>query len=83
MEIAWQNFVHETFRTQNTKALRRQKNLLLDISEKESPVSISESDQLSPRFAKAYAGMHPALPCEKIKLTHYAIPSPTANTTER
>lgn len=59
MEIAWQNYVHETFRNQNTKALRRQKNLLLDISEQQTAVLISEIDQLSARLAKAYAGMHP------------------------
>ena len=59
MDVAWLNYVHEAFRDQNTSAARRQKALLLDVFAKGEPVLISELDQLSPRLAKAYAGMHP------------------------
>ncbi len=66
LAIAWQNYVHESFRNQNTKAQRRQKDLLLDIAELQEGVKISEIDQLSPRLAKAYAGMHPRTPARDI-----------------
>ena len=59
MEFAWKDYVHDHFRTQTTKAAQRQRQLLLDIFEKEDPVPISEIDQISPRLAKAYATMHP------------------------
>jgi Fic family protein len=59
MEVAWINYVHEIFGRDNTKTAERQKHLLLDLSSKEEPVDISELDHLSPRLAKAYAGMNP------------------------
>ncbi|MGC2210382.1 MAG: Fic family protein [Candidatus Korobacteraceae bacterium] len=59
MEIAWINYVHDHFRSKSSKSSQRQKHLLLDVFEREEPVEISEIDQLSPRLAKAYAGMHP------------------------
>jgi Fic family protein len=59
METAWLNFVHDYFRHQNSRAAGRQKSLLLDVFERGYPVPIAELDQLSPRLAKAYAGMHP------------------------
>ena len=59
METAWLNFVHEHFRNQTSPSAHRQKSLLLDIFDRDSPVPITELDQLSPRVAKAYAGMHP------------------------
>jgi Fic family protein len=59
MEVAWINYVHDYFRHNNTRAANRQKALLLDVFAKEEPVPISEIDQLSPKLAKAYAGMHP------------------------
>src|SRR5437016_4762804 len=59
MDVAWINFVHEVFGRENTKAAGRQKHLLLDLSEKQGPVDIADIDHLSPRLAKAYAGMNP------------------------
>jgi Fic family protein len=59
MENAWRNHIHDHFRKKPGKAAQRQKELLLDIFEKESAVPISEVDQISPRLAKAYAGKHP------------------------
>jgi hypothetical protein len=57
MEVAWLNYVHEYFLHRPGKTADRQKRLLIDIFEKESPVLISEIDQLSPKLAKAYAQM--------------------------
>lgn len=59
IEVAWLNYIHEVFHHQNTRAAARQKALILDISEKTIPVPLGEMDQVSPRVAKAYAGMHP------------------------
>jgi Fic family protein len=59
MDVAWINYVHEFFRDSKTTASRRQKALLLDIFDKEEPVPISQIEQLTPRLAKEYGGMHP------------------------
>jgi Fic family protein len=63
MQVAWINYVHETFGRDNTKASERQKHLLLDVFEyeevKHEEINISDIDHLSPRLAKAYANMHP------------------------
>jgi len=67
MEVAWLNYVHDAFRDQSTKAAHRQKSLLLDVFAKEEPVLISALDQLSPRLAKAYAGMHPRTPMRDVE----------------
>jgi Fic family protein len=58
MEVTWVNFVHDLFREDNTKGAYRQKHLLLDIFEKEA-IDILEIERLSPKVAKAYAGLHP------------------------
>jgi Fic family protein len=59
MEVAWINYVHDVFAHQNTRAAHRQKALLLGIFAKEEPVLVSEIEQLTPKLAQAYAGMHP------------------------
>jgi len=59
MEVAWINYVHEVFGRDNTKTAERQKHLLLDLSSKSEAIDISEIERLSPRLAKAYAGMSP------------------------
>jgi hypothetical protein len=59
MDVAWINYVHEIFKNSKSRASHRQKSVLLDIFEREEPVPISEIDQLSPRLAKEYSGMHP------------------------
>jgi Fic family protein len=58
-EVTWTNYVHDFFRDENTKSAKRKKTLLLEIIEKTEPVPITELDQLSPKLARAYAGMHP------------------------
>ncbi len=57
-EVAWINYIHDFFKDQNTKASKRKKTLLLEVLEKGEPVPISGIDQLSPKLAKAYAGLH-------------------------
>jgi Fic family protein len=57
MGLAWESYIHEHFGSQLGGAAERRKNLLLDIYGKDDPVAISEIDQVSPRTARAYAGM--------------------------
>ena len=59
MEVAWINYVHEIFGRRNNKTAERQKHLLLDLAARQEPIDIAEIDRLSPRLAKAYAGMNP------------------------
>lgn len=61
IENAWLNYVHDFFRhLRKTEAAERQKDLLLDIFHAhEDAIEISELSELTPRTAKAYAGMHP------------------------
>jgi Fic family protein len=66
MDVAWINYVHDVFRDSKTSASRRQKALLLDIFDREEPVPISRIEQLSPRLAKEYAGMHPITPSRDV-----------------
>jgi Fic family protein len=58
MEVAWINYVHEYFRHNASRSADRQKMILLDLFERDEAVLIADLDQLSPRLAKAYAGMH-------------------------
>jgi hypothetical protein len=58
MEVAWINYVHDHFRHNNSRSAERQKMILLDLFDRNEAVAIAEIDQLSPRLAKAYAGMH-------------------------
>jgi Fic family protein len=67
MDVAWLNYVHDVFRNEHTKAARRQKSLVLDIFEREDPVTAAEIEHLSPRLARAYAGMHPRTPGRDIE----------------
>ena len=59
MDNAWLNHVLECFKGRTTAAAERQKALVLDIFERDDFVALSAIDQVSPRIAKAYAGMHP------------------------
>ena len=67
MESAWLNYVHDFFRFQKkTTAAARQKDLLLDIFQFDEPIPISKLPELTPRLAKAYAGMHPRTPLRDV-----------------
>lgn len=57
-EVTWTNFVHDFFRDDNSRAAKRKKTLLLEIIEKTDPVPIAELNQLSPKLATVYAGLH-------------------------
>jgi len=52
-DVAWRNFVYETFREKTGKTSKRQRDLLLDLPDQHFvPVKVME---LTPRLAKNYA----------------------------
>lgn len=55
LDVTWQNFVHDSFRGQETAAKVRQKHLVLDLPSDE-PVLVSEVRRLSARMGEEYAG---------------------------
>ena len=55
-DVAWRNYVHETFRDKHTPSDKRRRDLVLDLSIKFEPVLIGEIMNLSPRIARDYAG---------------------------
>ena len=68
MDVTWVSFVHDTLSQENTKAAERQKQLLLDLSDLEEPFDVAEIERLSPRIAKAYAGMNPRTSLRDVEL---------------
>lgn len=56
LRVAWENFVHEVFRDQDTPAKRRQKHVVLDLTDAPAPIPASKLPELSPRVAIGYAG---------------------------
>ena len=54
--VTWENFVHESFRDQDTPARRRQKHIVLDLTGHPQPVAAAKLPELSGRVALAYAG---------------------------
>lgn len=53
-EVAWQNYVHDLYRDEETVAKRRQRHLVLDMPH--TPVSRSKIREVSPRVTLEYAG---------------------------
>jgi Fic family protein len=56
LDVAWQNFVHESFKEHNKPADVRARHLILDLSEQKSPVRLYKLSMISPRVAAAYSG---------------------------
>lgn len=55
LAVTWENFVHASFKGKNGPTAERQRNLVLDLSEKTGPVSLNKIPEISPRMAAAYA----------------------------
>jgi Fic family protein len=55
LDIAWQNYVHDSFRHKTGATYDRRKHLVLDLSTQAAPVPLAALAQLSPRLAVAYA----------------------------
>ncbi|MBN1318658.1 MAG: Fic family protein [Anaerolineales bacterium] len=56
IKVHWVNFVHEAFKNRDSVAENRRRRLVLDLTEKTKPVSMSEIRHISPRIAESYAG---------------------------
>ncbi len=53
---AWENYVHESFRELHGLTARRQRDLVLALSQESEPVARSRLRRLTPTLAEAYAG---------------------------
>jgi len=54
---SWTNFVHDFFRDEPAKSARRQRDLLLDLSDQPAPVPRGKLLGISARVATSYAGL--------------------------
>ncbi|CBE69711.1 MAG: Fic family protein [Candidatus Methylomirabilis oxygeniifera] len=55
LDVAWRNYVHETFSDKKSPSDARRRHLVLDLSQGTRPLPLSELSQVSPRIAAAYA----------------------------
>ncbi|MFA6091752.1 MAG: Fic family protein [Elusimicrobiota bacterium] len=53
--VTWRNFVFDSFKGKSGATSDRQRNLVLDLSEKTDPVTLNKIPEISPRMAIAYA----------------------------
>lgn len=56
LKTAWENYIHEQFRDRHGLTARRQRDLVLALSEQTEPVPRSRLRRLTPELAEAYAG---------------------------
>jgi Fic family protein len=56
-DVAWRSFVHERFRDETGANAKRQRDLVLELSAAREPVAVGKITELTPRLAKAYAGI--------------------------
>lgn len=54
-DVAWENFVHNSFKGKKGANIERQKHLVFDLTEKNEPIPMDKISELSPRMALAYA----------------------------
>ncbi len=55
MEVHWINHVHSVFKDRDSAADQRRRRLVIDLSEFDDPVPVSQIRYLSPRIAETYA----------------------------
>lgn len=55
-DIAWENYVHEVFRSRPGEAAKRQRDLVIALGREDRPVARSRITSLTPALAAAYAG---------------------------
>jgi len=54
-DVAWRNYVHESFSHQNSTMATRQRHLILDLSDSEKPVPGAKLIEISPRVMASYS----------------------------
>jgi len=55
IDVSWENYIYEIYRDKDTKAQRRRRRLILDISKSSTPLEFKDIKQISPRIAEQYA----------------------------
>jgi Fic family protein len=55
-DIAWQNYIHEYFRSLTSESDERRRRLVLDLSLREKPIPLADIPLISTRLAQAYSG---------------------------
>lgn len=58
-DVAWRNFVHDSFQSRNSPSETRQRHLALDLGDGQRWVEVGKIAELTSRLAKAYAGKTP------------------------
>lgn len=58
-DLAWRNYVHESFTNRSSATATRQRRLALDLSRRNDPVPLSKVPEISARLAAAYAKKTP------------------------
>jgi Fic family protein len=54
-DVAWENYVHDSFKDKNTPSDKRRRDLVLDLSKQPEPVPLGKLTEISPRVAAMYA----------------------------
>lgn len=54
-DVAWENYVHGSFTNRTSPSEKRRRDLVLDLSKQEHPVTVAELSTISPNIAAAYA----------------------------
>lgn len=55
IDVSWENYIYEIYRDKDTKAQRRRRRLILDISKSTNPLKLKDLNQISPKIAEQYA----------------------------
>jgi Fic family protein len=56
LQVSWENYVHEQFHDRHGLTARRQRDLVLALSDEDEPVARARLRRLTPALAEAYAG---------------------------
>ncbi len=59
IDVAWRNYVHDSFDTEASVNARRRRHLVLDLSTADGPIPRARLRHLSPRLAEEYKGLAP------------------------
>ncbi|MBZ5703316.1 MAG: Fic family protein [Acidobacteriia bacterium] len=54
-DVAWENYVHDSFKDKNTPSDKRRRDLVLDLSKQPEPLPLGKLTAISPRVAAMYA----------------------------
>jgi Fic family protein len=57
LDLTWQRYIYDVFKDKTSDTDKRRRELLLNLSEQATPIYVSTVNELTPRIAKAYAGL--------------------------